>query len=751
MVFAVAAGVPVYLALRGGGYDLIVRHELGLVLWAALALGFAFGVFPRGRLSRLDSLPLAFAAGLALVTLLSLTWTGSDERTFEELARVVTLAGVVALPLYSLNRHTWRAAAGGLASAAVTVVALAVASRIAPGAFPTDEVATAFGGNRLSYPLDYWNGVAAWSAIAATMALAYSAHLERTWLRCATLAAVPVAVACVYLTYSRAGAIGLAMGVLAVLALSRNRWTALAHALGAAACAGVVILIVRDHPAIVAGTGGQGGPAVAAALAAAAFVCAAIALGSSSVGLDRVRVPAGAPRRRAATALVVVVVVGLIAGAGAISQAWDEFRNQRTVLESSEDPARRLTTAGGTRADIWDSGLDAFSSRPVGGIGPGTFEFWWNERAPVPEYLRDAHSLYVEQLAELGLPGLALLLGFVGGGLALAIRNRIGLRRPSELAAAVAMCAGAIVFCVHAGVDWMWELTAVSALGLAAIGVVLPARCEATRRLAPRWRVVGVSVAVAALLTQIPGLASTARVREAAGALGDDRVAEARQLDGDAIAAQPWAATPYASRAAAEARAGDLQAALIDLDSAIDREPDNWRLWLALAQVQVADDDQAGARESFDRLRALSLSSAVPYDTARILALDPATKTATRRGCLGYLFGACDYAGEGMALECLPGEESAAAIRTGRGAVVKRIRAVATADRGGYYVAGEVDGAITTWGLDARAYLTGAGTVVPLDSAARAASTVGPPVDPETFGISPFDTEARAARSCQRP
>ncbi len=746
-----AAGLPIYLALRGGAYDLIVRHEVGLVVWSALALGFAFGVLPRGRLGRLKLVPLGAAGALALLTLLSLAWSPSAERTFDELSRLLLLIGMVALPLYSLNRHTWRAAAGGLATAAVAIAAFAVATRIAPGPLPTDAVALAHGSDRLSYPLDYWNGVAAWGAIAAAMALAYSAHLERIWLRCISLGAVPVAVACVYLTYSRAGAIGIAVGAVAVLALSRNRWTAAVHALVAGVGAVVVILVIRGEPAIAAGTGGQGGPAVAAALAAAALVCAAMALVTAVVRLDRARLQRAVVRRWAPIAIAAAVVVALIAGGGgALSRAWDEFRDQSTVAVAEDDPAQRLATAGGTREDVWDAALDAFSSEPLGGIGPGTFEYYWSRHGTAPEFMRDAHSLYLEQLAELGLPGLLLLLAFLGGGVALAIRARIGMRRPPELAAAVAMCSGAIVFCLHAGVDWMWELTAVAGLGLAAIGIMLPAHSERDprRRMAIPVRAVAVAACVAAALIQIPGLASTARVREAAGKLAEGRAAEAEQLDDDAIAAQPWAATPYASRAAAEARTGDLRAAASDLRSAIERERTNWRLWLALAQVQVADDDHGGARRSFDRLRGLSLPSAVPYESARLLALDPATAEATRRGCLAYVYGACDYSTAAQRFACLPAGESARAIRAARGAEVDRISAVARRGGGGYYVAGEVDGRLTTWGLAAVAYFEGSGIVAPLDRAAVEASTIGPPVDLGALEASASDPPARAARAC---
>jgi hypothetical protein len=554
----------------------------------------------------------------------------------------------------------------------------------------------------------------------------------------------------VYLTYSRGGAIGIAVGLVAVLALSRNRWTVLVHALAATAGVGVVVLIIREQPEIVAGTGGGGGAAVAPALVAAGLVCAAVALFTGSTGFDRARVPRSA-RRWVATAGAAAIVVGLAVGAGPLANAWDEFRAQRTVAVAG-DPAQRLASAGGTRADVWSAALDAFESEPVGGIGPGTFEFYWSQHAPVPDFLRDAHSLYLEELAELGIGGLLLLLAFLGGGLVLAIRARIGLRRPPEIAAGVAMCAGAVVFCVHAGIDWMWELTAVAVLGLAAIGTVLPARSERdTRRRLPVWaRVTAVAVAGAAALIQVPGLASTARVREAAGELSRGRAADARDLDGDAVAAEPWAATPYASRAAAEARAGDYRAAFADLGSAIEREPTDWRLWLARVQVQLAAGDRAAAGRSFERLRSLSLTSAVPYDTIGGLAFDPATKEAVRRGCLGYVYGACDYPSATQPLRCAPGRRAAQAIRDARGAIVEPVRAVSTPSGGGYYVAGRVDGRLTTWALDAPAYLTGSGNVIPLDKLAIDASTLGGPVDLEALDSSASDPQARVARACVR-
>ena len=258
VTFAAAAGITVFVATRGGTYESIARGELGLVLWALLALGFAFGAVPRGRLTRFELIPLGALGVLAAFVFLSLTWSPSNERTYAELARTLTLLGVLALPVATLNRFTWRSAAGGIAAGALAVSAFAVACRLGPGFLPEDRVTALFGTDRLSYPFGYWNALGAWASMAAAMGLAWSAHVKVPWARAVTLAAVPTAVVCVYLTYSRGGSIGLVVGVVAVIALSRNRWTAAAHTIAVAATTAIAIAVVRAEPAIAEATGGQG-------------------------------------------------------------------------------------------------------------------------------------------------------------------------------------------------------------------------------------------------------------------------------------------------------------------------------------------------------------------------------------------------------------------------------------------------------------------------------------------------------------
>ena len=200
-------------------------------------------------------------------------------------------------------------------------------------------------------------------------------------------------------------------------------------------------------------------------------------------------------------------------------------------------------------------------------------------------------------MAELGVPGIALLLSFVGGALVLAVRARQRASRSLDAGAAAAMIAAFLVYLLHASVDWMWELTAVSATGIAAVaiagaGASTPAR---PRRRLTRSRLAIAAVAVIAGAIQVPGLVSTDRLRASQRALAvgvDDRATE---LADEAVRAEPWAASPYAGRAFVELARGDDAAARDDALEAISKEPTNWRHRLLLARIetQMGDDNAA--------------------------------------------------------------------------------------------------------------------------------------------------------------
>ena len=609
-----AAGLVGYLALDGGGYDVVVRQSVAFGVWIAVAIGFATGLLPRAQTGRIVLVPALAAAALAGWILLSFGWTPSDGRTMAELARLLAYAGFAVLALSALNRDTFRAAAAGLSVAALAIVALAVASRLAPDAFPdATEVAARFRTDRLDFPLDYWNAIGAWGAMSMAIGLAWSAHARFALTRALALAAVPAAGLAVYLSYSRGGVVGTAAALAAVLVLSRNRWTAFAHALAAGAGTGVAIAVVRSNPQIAEATGGAGAGEVALALAGAAALCAGAVFATGVLRADEARLPRRQARLAVPALVAVLLIATVVAGRGPISDWWDEFRTEDAPVTGADDPAERLTTAGGNRNDIWTSAIDAFEDSPVQGIGPGTFEFWWLREADDPEYVRDAHSLYLEVAAELGLPGVLLLVTALGGLLAAAVAARRRLTRPGDLGASVALTGAFAVFLVNAGVDWMWEETAVAVLGIGGIAVAAAAgsarRTGSRRRgvlLKPGVRAAVVAAAACAALAQIPGLVSTQRVRasEAALAVGDE--SGARVLAEQAIDAEPWAAAPHAQLAVVEREAGNLGAAQDEIEAAIEREPESWEWPLVLAPIQVARDDRRGAIRTFGAGRELA-------------------------------------------------------------------------------------------------------------------------------------------------
>jgi O-Antigen ligase len=595
IAFVGAAAIPTWLAFHGGGFDLVDRQETAVVVWWAIAAGFAIGVLPRGRLDRSLIMPGAALAGLVCWTFLSLSWTESDERTWEELSRLLGYAGFAVLAWATLNRYTFRAAAAGLSAAAFGVSLVAVASRLAPADFPVDEVAIAFDTDRLNYPFDYWNAVAAWGSISIAIGLCWSAHARHAAVRALCLAAVPVAGLAVYLTYSRGGVLSAALAVIAALALSRNRWTAAIHAAVAGAGTGVAILVVRANPAIADATGGAGGEAVAAALLLAALGCGGLAALTAATGIDRVRVEPRVARIGVPAAVASLLLVVGIAGHGLVSDAWDEFTEDEV---SRGTGTTRLTTAGGDRNEVWSSALDAFGSDSFKGIGPGTFEYWWSRDGRIDSPVVDAHSLYLETMAELGAVGLLLLLAVAGGLILVALRGRARARRTTDLGASAAMTAGFVVFLFHAGLDWLWEFPALVALGVGGAAIAAAAtssRRASETRLAPALRVAAVAAAFAFGFAQVPGLTATERVRDSERELADGRARQALASADEAVSAEPWAATPRSQRALAEESLGDLEAARDDLLEAREREPTNWRWAAQLARVEGALGDPAAA------------------------------------------------------------------------------------------------------------------------------------------------------------
>lgn len=607
VAFLTAGGLVLVAALERGAYDQVTRQQGAFLVWLLLAAALLVGVVPRTRPGLPGLLVLAALAALAGWTAISLTWTASDERTYAELARVLGYLGVVLVGAIALGPGSWRPAIAGAATAAGVVCLVALLGRLDPGTFGADDAADAFGINRLSRPIGYWNALGAWAGMTSALGLALGAHARAPAARALATAMIPLAMSVAYLTYSRASIGGTALGVLVVFAVSRNRWTVAVHA-GAALAAGLgAVLLIHGTPEIAEATGTAGAGRVALAVLAACAVSGAVAVATGLTRVDGLRMPRRTGRITAAVvALVAVLAVGAAAAAGGES-AWEDFKTAQAA--DDPDPAARLANLRGTRYAIWTTALDRFEADPWQGDGAGTFEFAWSREGTGGEFIKDAHSLYLEALAELGVVGLALLLAMVGAiaWAAIAVLRRFGDGPERGAAAAAAGAIAAYLF--GAGLDWLWEATAVSVLALVLVGALLAAGGREVDRPSAAWRVPAGLVAVVIALVQLPGIVSLSEVRESRAAAEAGDLAAAKEHATTAIEAQPWAATPYAQRALVFEEAGRFPAAAADLHRAVEREPENWRHHLLLARVEAERRNNVEALAAFTEAFRLRPSS----------------------------------------------------------------------------------------------------------------------------------------------
>jgi hypothetical protein len=583
--FFFALGLAV-VALRGGSYDEVPRGEAFFVVWWVLGLGAAFGLLPSVDLSRPARIAIAGLLALAAWTALGVLWSSSVGRTLHETSRTLGYTGVLLLVALAFGPRGWRGAALGLSVTAVAICSVALASRLLPSLSGELE-RTGYDTRRLNYPFNYWNALGTWAAMTVGLALAWTAHAPRWWWRALALEGACVAVPVCYLTYSRSGAVGTVVAALTVIALSRYRWLAALHTLVAGAGSAAIIVTIRANPQIAEASGYEGAGAVAFAVAVALVGCAVVAYLTSLFGVERVRMKPRAARAAVAGFGAVVLAAGVAVGPALAHEAWDSFRRTGRVAGPHGDPAQRLTSLSGERRHLWQSALDAFDRHPVEGVGAGTYEFVWNRDERWSHHVRDAHSLYFETLAELGLPGALLLVIALSALLLAGLRLAVGQADSVSVGAAAGCTAAFLTFCVTAGVDWMWESTAVGCAAFAAAGVAVAGGSKAVDppRVLPRMALTLLALVVLALRTPI--LIAAAEVNASQEAVRDRRIEAAVAAASVAIHAEPWSSDGYLQRALVLEQQGYLDAAAKDARAAVAKERLNTQTWLILARIEV--------------------------------------------------------------------------------------------------------------------------------------------------------------------
>ena len=613
--WALCFGLVVLLGLEGGGYDPLVHDQVGIAAWWALLALVAVGALPRRRLGPAALVGLALLIAFAVWVCLSLFWTESAERTFVDAARVLTYVALFALVLISRDGRETQRLIGAVAAGIVVIAGVALLSRLHPDWFPTalqtGRILEAT--DRLSFPLNYWNGLAALTAIGIPLLLQLASEARWVLTRAAAAAALPALVLVLYLTLSRGG-IGAAVIAAAVyLLIATDRLPKLAAPAIGGAGGALLVALAHEREALregftTAAAHEQGDELMLFVL----VVCAAAGLLQAAMaasGRRWQRPTWSRPSRQGAGAAAVLGVVVLLAVAlavdapGRVSDAWTEFKEGGGPGEGSE----RLTSAAGeSRYQFWVSTLDQNATAPLIGTGSGTFQFWWPREGDTTETVRDAHSLYMQTLGELGIVGLLLLLSFLAWVFVSGLRTAL-LSDAAERSRLAAALAGFSVFLMTAAVDWMWQIPVVPVAALLlACGLLVSGGDAAKPRLSVPWRLGTAAVAALAIVAIAIPLASTSLVRQSQTAVREGDLAAALADAKDAQNVEPAAATPRLQQALVLELLGDFPAAEAAAREAVERESTNWRLWLVLSRI-AAENGRIGASvAAYKEARALN-------------------------------------------------------------------------------------------------------------------------------------------------
>jgi O-antigen ligase len=612
------------LALAGGGFDVSARHIAGLGAWLVVVALLVLGAASAATLARPFYWTVGLIGGLAFLSALSTFWSGSIELSVIEADRVlVYLSFFLAAFLIAQTDERRQRFAEGLAIAVTLIALLGLASRLLPHVL---EVSNALGtGARLRYPLGYWNANGAAAGIAIAMLLWTSRHAAWRSLRRLSVAAMPAALLALYFTYSRGGLLALAIGVVCLLALSKDRLWLLGTL--AAAAAGVVpaILAVQDRRDLAENLASQA--AVDQGVTVLLILLAGIALTVLAVAaLHRLEAVEGRMTGKALrlsrnptllrgiAAAAVLGAIGLVVVAG--GHAWHQFSSPDLYFPTANPAQHFGQLSGAGRYDFWRVAIDAFGENPILGHGAGTYLFSWQQLRSIELPVHDAHSLYLEAFAELGAVGGILVLALVGTLLWTAFAAWRDAPFPQREGYA-ALLAAMLAFAIGAAFDWFWEIAGLGAVFFLAAGVMVSVRCaqlapgrglQSARASGRRYgiAVAGLALAWIAAIALVGPLLVDREIKSSQSAAASENYGTAVDHADTARSIEPWAASPYGQLGLLAELQGDYPTAIENFTHAIEREEENWQWYYLRSKAEHGGGDEAAAQRDLEKARKLN-------------------------------------------------------------------------------------------------------------------------------------------------
>jgi len=459
----VVAG-PTVIAFFAGGFFDRPRLIAAVVVWVlvavvAVAAPRPLPTSPAGRMALAGLLLLCVWTGV------SITWAPLGGRAQDDLQRLLLYLGFFFCALALLrNRAARRWLEPVVALGTFVVICYALSERLLPDLVKLHHSFSAAG--RLEQPLSYWNalGLLAAMGVVLTARIAGDPERERALRAIAAGAGVVLGLG-LYLTFARGALAAAALGFVVLVALAptgRPQLRSIVAVVGASAIAAFIATrypTLRPNSPTARSDPGEGAQMLA--------ILVLLAAAAGAVVWRRPRRSLRGPALPVSRPTAVLTVAGVLLVMGTVAIAVVEGAPKGTSPAKGSDPSR-LASIDSNRYRYWEVALDTWTKHPLIGIGSGGFQVEWLKQRDRVDTSGDAHSIYVETLAELGIVGFAalalFLAGIVAGVVRLYRRDRGAVAGPAAVLAA---------FALHAGLDWDWEMPAVSLIALLMAAAVL--------------------------------------------------------------------------------------------------------------------------------------------------------------------------------------------------------------------------------------------------------------------------------------
>jgi hypothetical protein len=596
-----------------GYFDLSVWGPLSLGLIAvAIGLALARPALPKG----LAGAALAALVAFAVWSLLSMLWAESADRALNEGDRWLLYGVFLLVVLLLLERR--RDGEVFLAAACVGVLGIAAYELVK---MLGGDGQSLFGGSRLLEPLGYTNALGGFFLLGFWPLVAVAERCRSHLLAGAAAAAASLLASLVVLTESRGTVFAFAASAALVLLLipGRNRraWVLLVLLAGLALAwdpLSDVIETLRPNQ--------FAPPEDAIRLAAERSLLVATAVGVfwglASWAVAAARAGSGGLARSlprlSAAALAAIAVIGAISAVAAVGDPVGKVSDQYEAF-TDLTPATgtsRFTSGGGNRYDYWRIAWNQFTDNPLDGVGAGNFDRTYFLERRTKEDVRQAHSIELQTLGDVGLVGALLLGAFLISVFVGAWRRSRALRLGEPgIGLAVAASGAFVVWLAQTSVDWLHLIPGLTgiALGAAAI-LLLPLQPEGEG--GPELRSLPVAATVAVVAAAFAAVVFIGRPTLALHLQSEARAEASAQplqaLDkvGESLSLNPDAVESYYLKASALARLDAYAPARAALLEAIDREPHNYVSWALLGDLATRHGDIAAAMRAYRRAASLN-------------------------------------------------------------------------------------------------------------------------------------------------